>query len=392
MNNFVFHNPTKVLFGKGTISSIGKELNIFGAKKVLMLYGMKSIFENCVYKEVMESIQSTNIQVFEKGGIKANPILSFVNEAVEICKKENIDSILAVGGGSVIDTAKAVAAGALYKGNIWDAFEGRVSLSKSLPIFTVLTISATASEMNGFAVITNVSENKKWAFTAGLESFPKVTIIDPVIQSTLPKDQTINGAVDILSHVFELYFDGTENTDLVDEFAEGVIRSVIRNTKILLDDPENYNARSELCWAATNALNGVVGSGRSYGDWATHTLEHSISAFYDVAHGAGLAVMFPAWMTYIYKENHKKFSKLASRVFNINEGSEEEKAEKAIKALVEFYKEIGAPISLKDFSITFEDLDKLADNASLRLPVGRLKKLNREDIFQIYKIAFEANY
>lgn len=387
MNNFVYHNPTKILFGKGTISKIGAEIKEFNAKKVLMLYGMKSIFKNGIYKEVMESLNSNGIEVIEKGGIKANPILSFVHDAVEICKKENIDSILAVGGGSVIDTAKAVAAGALYEGDIWDAFEGKTSLHKSLPIFTVLTLSATASEMNGFAVITKEDENKKWAFTAGIDSYPKVTIIDPSIQTSLPKEQTVYGAVDTLSHVFELYFDGTENTNLVDEFAEGIIRTVMKNTKILLNDPSNYDARAELCWSATNALNGVIGSGRNYGDWATHTLEHSISAFYDVAHGAGLAVMFPAWMKYVYKDNPSKFAQLAENVFGIKEGTELEKAEKGIEKVSQFFKEIGAPTTLNDFGITADEIEKLTENAAIRLPLGRRKKLMKDDIREIYILA-----
>lgn len=387
MNNFVYHNPTKVLFGKGTISKIGAEIKEFNAKKVLMLYGMKSIFKNGVYKEVMESLNSNGVEVIEKGGIKANPILSFVEDAIEICKNENIDSILAVGGGSVIDTAKAVAAGALYNGDIWDAFEGKAALNKSLPIFTVLTLSATASEMNAFAVITNEKENKKWAFTAGIDSYPKVTIIDPSIQTSLPKEQTVYGAVDTLSHVFELYFDGTENTNLVDEFAEGIIRTVMKNTKILLNDPSNYDARAELCWSATNALNGVIGSGRNYGDWATHTLEHSISAFFDVAHGAGLAVMFPAWMKYVYKDNPSKFAQLAENVFGIKEGTELEKAEKGIEKVSQFFKEIGAPSFLNDFGITADEIEKLTENAAIRLPLGRRKKLMKDDIREIYKLA-----
>jgi alcohol dehydrogenase YqhD (iron-dependent ADH family) len=387
MNNFVYHNPTKVLFGKGTISKIGAEIKEFNAKKVLMLYGMKSIFKNGVYKEVMESLNSNGIEVIEKGGIKANPILSFVLDAVGICKKENIDSILAIGGGSVIDTAKAVAAGALYEGNIWDAFEGKTSLDKSLPIFTVLTLSATASEMNAFAVITKEEENKKWAFTAGIDSYPKVTIIDPSIQTSLPKEQTVYGAVDTLSHVFELYFDGTENTNLVDEFAEGIIRTVMKNTKILLNDSSNYDARAELCWSATNALNGVIGSGRNYGDWATHTLEHSISAFYDVAHGAGLAVMFPAWMKYVYKDNPSKFAQLAENVFGIKEGTELEKAAKGIEKISQFFKAIGAPTTLNDFGITADEIEKLTENASIRLPLGRRKKLMKDDIREIYRLA-----
>ncbi len=392
MNNFVFHNPTKVLFGKGTIPQIGEEIKFHNVKKVLLLYGMKSIFKTGVYKEVMESLNKHGIEVIEKGGNKANANLSFVQDAIEISKNGKVDAILAVGGGSVIDTAKAVAAGAVYEVDIWQAFEGKVQLNKSLPIFTVLTLSATASEVNGFAVITKEDENKKWAFSAGIESYPKVSIIDPSIQSSLPKNQTVNGAVDTMSHVFELYFDGTKNTDLMDEFAEGIIRTVMKNVRILLNDSENYEARAELCWSASNALSGTIASGRRFGDWATHTLEHSISAFYDVAHGEGLSVMFPAWMTYVYKESPKKFAQFAERIFNITEGSDEEKARLAISKLVEFYNEIGAPTSLKDFNIGEDDISKLSENATIKEPVGNLKKLYKNDVSEIYKIAYVAEY
>lgn len=387
MNNFEFYNPTKILFGKGTIEKIGSEIKTKDYKKVLFLYGKSSIFKNGVYETVSKSLKENNIEFVELGGVQPNPVLSKVYDAIEICKKENIDAILAVGGGSVIDSAKAIAAGAYYEGDIWDAFEGKVKLKKSLPLFTVLTISATGSEMNAFAVITKEDEKKKWAFTAGASSYPVVSIIDPSIQSTLPEEQTMHGAVDAMSHIFELYFDGSDNTDILDEYSEGLLRIIIKHTRILLNDPDNYESRAQLVWAATLALNGSNGTGRSWGDWATHSMEHSISAYYNIAHGAGLAIMFPAWMKYVYKIKPEKFARLAEKVFGILDGSIEEKALAGIEAVKKFYKEIGEPTSLKDINLTEKEIPTLAENASLQAPLGRLKKIEKSDIESIFNIA-----
>lgn len=387
MENFEYYNPTKIIFGKRTIEKIGEELKLNGFKKVLFLYGKNSIINNGVYETVTNSLKNNNIDSVEVGGIKPNPVLSKVYEVIEICKKEKIDAVLAVGGGSVIDSAKAIAAGACYDGDIWDAFEGKVSLNTSLPIFTVLTLSATGSEMNAFAVITKENEKKKWAFTAGVSSFPKVSIIDPSIQSSLPIEQTTHGAVDAMSHIFELYFDGTDNTDIVDEYSEGLLRTIIKHTRILLNDHKNYESRAQLVWAATLALNGSNGTGRKWGDWATHNIEHSISAYYDIAHGAGLAIMFPAWMKYVYKIKPEKFARLAEKVFAVTEGTVEQKALSGIEAVKNFYKEINEPTSLTDINLTEKDIPELVENAALQAPLGRLKKLVKNDIESIFKIA-----
>lgn len=389
MKNFEFNNPTKIVFGTDTIPVIGEEINNFDVKKVLLLYGKGSIFKNGVYDNTVVSLQAAGVDWIELGGVKPNPVLSKVYEAIQLCKEEKIEAVLAVGGGSVIDSAKVIAAGALFDGDIWDVFEGKDKVSESLPIFSILTLSATASEMDPFAVITKEEDKKKWAFSAGLASYPKVSIIDPSVQSSLPKEQTVNGAVDTMSHVFELYFNGVHYTDVQDEIAEGIIRTVMKHVKILLDDPTNYESRAQLAWCATLALNGINAAGRGFGDWATHTLEHSVSAYYDIAHGAGLAIMFPAWMRYNYKEDLPKFVRFAERVFGITEGADEEKANLAIDKLKQFYKELGAPVTLKEIGVTLNDLDKLTDNAAMRAPEGKLKKLYKEDILEIYKLAYE---
>ena len=388
MLNFEFQNPTKIIFGEDSISKIGIEIKNNNVKKVLMLYGRASIFKNGVYNQAVDSLKKNGIEFVELGGVKPNPVLSKVKEAVDICRKENIEGILAIGGGSVIDSAKATAAGYYLGDDIWSIFDGRRSAEKALPVFTILTISATGSEMNPFGVITKEDENKKWAFRAGVPSFPKVSIIDPKVQISLPQEQTVNGAVDALSHIFEYYFDGSKESEIQDEFAESMMKVIIKHVQVLLKEPDNYDSRAQLAWCATLALNGSTGIGRNYGDWASHTLEHSVSAYYDCAHGAGLAVMFPAWMKYVYKNNTGKFARFAEKIFNIKSGSPEENAINGIEELIKFYKKIGAPVSLKEIGVKENDLVKLSENASMRVPIGRLKPLYKTDIEAIFKIAY----
>ena len=387
MNNFTYYNPTKMIFGKDTISQIGKQIKDQGVEKVLLLYGKGSVIKNGAYDKVVESLKNSGIQYIDFSGVKPNPVLSTVKEAIKVMKDHSVDAILALGGGSVIDSAKAAAAGFYYEGDVWDLFERKAMVNKALPIFTVLTISATGSEMNSGGVITNEAENKKWSFGSPL-LYPKVSIIDPTIQFTLPENQTVNGAVDTLSHVFELYLDGTRNTDMMDELSEGIIRTMMKHVKILLKDKENYESRCEFTWSSTLALNGMNGTGR-VGDWSSHQIEHSLSAFYDISHGAGLAIVFPAWMRYVQHCHVEKFERFAERIFDIKEGTPEEKGIKAIEKLKEFYKEIGAPTSLKEVGIPREDLIKLAENAALLSPLGTMKELYKEDILKILELCYE---
>lgn len=385
MENFIFQNTTKLIFGKNTVKTIGKELSKHGIKKVLMVYGGGSIFKNGVFDTISKSLIENNIKYTELSNIKANPVISKVYEGIELFRKENADAVLAVGGGSVIDTSKAIAAGLGYNGDVWDLYENKAAVKTEIPVFTVLTISATGSEMNGNSVITN--EKKKWSVSSP-QLFPKFSIVDPSVQFSLPLNQSVNGAVDTMSHVFELYFDRTEENEVMDEYSEGLIRTVMKNIQIVIKNPEDYNARANLALCATLALNNSNGMGRQGGDWATHNLEHSLSAFYDIAHGAGLAIMFPAWMKYVYRENIKKWVRFSEKIFGVNYGSEEEKAIKGIELLKEFYKKTGAPVSLREVGIPEEDLEKLSENALLRGPFGNMKKLDKDDVLKIYKIAY----
>lgn len=385
MKNFDYHNPTRLVFGKDTIKDIGKFVSEYGDKKVLLLYGKGSIFKNGVYDEVVKSLDKYGIEYVEMSGVQPNPVLSKVRETVDFMKKENVDAIVAVGGGSVLDTSKIAAASFYYDGDPWDFYEKKVFPEKALPIYGVLTISATGSEMNSGGVITNEEEKKKWGWGSKY-TYPRLSIVDPSIQKTLPVNQTVNGAVDTLTHVFEEYFDGTKDTLMADEFAEGIIRTTMETVKVLIKDPNDYEARANLAWAATLALNGLNGLGRR-GDWASHGIEHSISAYYDIAHAEGLAMVMPAWMKFVYKEDVDKFARFGEKIFGITGEDKEEVALKAIEAYKSFLKEIGAPVALSERNIGEDKIDVMAKNALLRGPLGGLKKLEEEDVYKILMLA-----
>lgn len=385
MLNFDFHNPTRLVFGEGTIQHLGKYIKEYGDKKVLLLYGKGSIFKNGVYDQVVSSLKEHGIDYVEMSGVKPNPVLSKVIETVDLMKKEKVDAIVAVGGGSVLDTSKISAAAYYYDGNPWDFYERKVFPEKALPIYGVLTISATGSEMNSGGVITNEEEKKKWGWGSKY-TYPRLSIVDPSVQKSLPRNQTVNGAVDTLTHVFEAYFGGTKGTMMQDEFSEGIIRTTMASVKVLLENPEDYEARANLAWAATLALNGLNGLGRS-GDWASHSIEHSLSAYYDIAHGEGLAIVMPAWMKYVYKNDVEKFARFGEKIFGIVKEDKEEQALAAIDAYKEFLRDIGAPVSLRERNIGEEHLKEMSENAVLRGPLGSLRKLQAEDVYEIYKLA-----
>ena len=293
MNQFIFSNPTKLIFGKNQLQNLKTEIPQYG-KKVLLIYGGGSIKRMDLYNQVINYLQEIDAEVFELSGVEPNPRLSTVHKGVKICKEEGIEFLLAVGGGSVIDCTKLIAAGAKYDGDAWDLVTGKASANEALPFGTVLTLAATGSEMNAGSVITNWETKEKhgWGSPA---VFPKFSILDPVNTFTVPKDQTIYGIVDIMSHVFEHYFHLEENTLLQDRMCESLLLTVIETAPKLLDDLENYDYRESILYCGTMALNGMLSMGYS-GDWATHDIEHAVSAVYDIPHGGGLAILFPNWM------------------------------------------------------------------------------------------------
>ena len=387
MKNFTFENPTKIIFGKGTIAEIGSEMANRGVKKTLLVYGRQSIKKNGVFEQVTQSLQAAGVAWVEFSGIQSNPLLSKVREGIALAKAEGVEAVLAVGGGSVYDSSKAIAAGSVYDGDVWDFFGRRKVASSALPIFGVLTISATGSEMNALGVVTNEDAKKKWSLYSPA-IYPKVSVIDPSIQATLPADQTANAAVDIIAHVMELYFDGSENNDIMDEYSEGIIRTVIKHGPVLLADPANYESRAQLAWCATLALNGSNAPGRRGGDFASHGIEHALSAWNNIAHGAGLAIIFPAWMKYVWKNNPMAFLRFGEKVFDITSGGEEKRVMAAITALQAFFKKMGAPLTLREAGYKKEDLPSIAEIAASLGPVGNKRKLGQEDILAILELAW----
>lgn len=386
MDNFTFYNPTKLIFGKGQLEELKNEVPQYG-KKVLLVYGGGSIKRNGLYDSVMNYLNEMGAEVFELPGVEPNPRISTVRKGVQICKEEGVDFLLAVGGGSVIDCTKAIAAGAKYDGDAWDLVTKKAFASEALPFGTVLTLAATGSEMNAGSVITNWETNEKYGWGSPV-TFPRFSILDPVNTFTVPRDQTIYGIVDMMSHVFEHYFHLTENTEFQDRMCESLLLTVMETAPKLLEDLENYEHRATILYAGTMALNGILNMGYR-GDWATHNIEHAVSAVYDIPHGGGLAILFPNWMEHNLKVKPERFKKMAVRVFNVNADgkTDEEAGLEGIEKLREFWKSIGAPSQLADYDIDDSKLEVMADKAMVNGEFGNFAKLNREDVLEIYRMS-----
>ncbi|MBB6636294.1 iron-containing alcohol dehydrogenase [Cohnella thailandensis] len=386
METFVHMNPTKLIFGQGTLMKLKDELKPFG-RKVLLVYGGGSIKRNGVYDGVKEQLTLAGREVFELGGVEPNPRLSTVHKGVDICKREGIDFVLAVGGGSVIDCAKAIVVGAVYDGDVWDIISKKLYAPGALPYGAVLTLAATGSEMNAASVITNWETKEKNGWYAHF-NHPQFSILDPAFTYTVPLDQTINGIVDIMTHILEQYFHHTPNAPVQDAFCEALLRTVVRTAPKLAANLEDYDSRETILYAGTMALNGTLAMGTP-GDWASHNIEHAVSAVYDIAHGAGLAVLYPCWMEHVLDDGVAKFKQLAVEVFGVDPSGKEDRetALAGIRALREFWTSIGAPSRLKDFGIGDERFEEMADKAMARGPFGTIKTLGREDVLAIYRLA-----
>jgi alcohol dehydrogenase len=384
MDSFTFYNPTKLIFGRGQLEQIKQEIPMYG-NKILLVYGGGSIKRNGLYEQLISLLNEINVQVFELAGVEPNPRISTVRKGVEICKKENIDFLLAVGGGSVIDCTKAIAAGAKYDGDPWDLVIKKAIPESALPFGTVLTLAATGSEMNSGSVITNWETREKYGWGSPYV-FPKFSILDPVHTFTVPKDQTVNGIVDMMSHVLEQYFHSASNTPLQDRFCESLLKTVIETAPKLLNDLENYEYRETIMYCGTIALNGMLQMGYR-GDWATHNIEHAISAVYDIPHAGGLAIVFPNWMKHHVKDMPERFKQLAIRVFDVDPSgkSDVDVAIEGIERLREFWESLGAPSRLADYNIDDSHLEVLADKAMARGEFGNFKPLNRNDVLAILK-------
>ncbi|KGR91696.1 butanol dehydrogenase [Ureibacillus massiliensis 4400831 = CIP 108448 = CCUG 49529] len=386
MNNFSFYNPVRLHFGKGQINQLEAELPQYG-DKILVVYGGGSIKRNGLYDEVMTVLEKLNMKVFELSGVEPNPRVETVRKGVEICKTEDVDFVLAVGGGSVIDCSKLIVAGAKVDEDPWNIVLKKTQVTDALPLGTILTIAATGSEMNSGSVITNEETLEKYGWGSP-HVFPKFSILDPTYTFTLPRNQTIYGIVDMMSHVFEQYFHNATNTPITDEMCEGVLRTVIETAPKLVNDLENYELRETILLAGTIALNGFLALG-SRGDWATHNIEHAVSAVYDIPHGGGLAIIFPNWMKYNIHVNPERFARLAIKAFGVSaEGkTAEEIALEGIERLREFWISIGAPSRLADYEIDDSQMDTLVEKAMINGPFGNFSLLQANDVRKILEMS-----
>lgn len=391
MNNFTFYTPTKVVFGKDTEEKAGSLVKEQGAKKVLIHYGKGSVIKSGLLEKVKSSLQSENISFVELGGVLPNPRLALVYEGITLCKKENVDFILAVGGGSVIDSAKAIGYGLANEGDVWDFYEHTRMPTDCMPLGVILTIAASGSEMSNSSVITNEDGLKKRGCNCDV-CRPKFAIMNPLLTMTLPDYQTMCGCTDILMHTLERYFVNGGNLELTDALAEGLLKTVMQNTLTLKDNPSNYEARAEIMWAGSLSHNGLTGCGTLSSDFATHRLEHELSGLYDVAHGAGLSALWPSWARYVYKNCLHRFCKFALNVMNVpNVGSREEIALKGIEALEAFFKMINMPVNLRELGVTptEDELTLLAKKCANAVggKIGSAKVLEEPDMLAIYKMA-----
>lgn len=387
MQDFIYFNPTKIIFGKNSEASIGTETKKY-SNRILLHYGSSSIKKSGLYDRITDSLKKEGIEIFELPGVQPNPRLSLVYKGIEICKKNNINFIVAVGGGSVIDSAKAIASGVNYQGDVWELFTSSENKFKDIiPIGVVLTIPAAGSESSDSCVITK-EEGMLKRVCAHQELRPRFSILNPELTFTLPEEQTVYGISDILAHMMERYFTRVRNVDLTDRLLEGAMKSLIRNASAVLKDPFNYDIRAEIMWCGTVAHSDLLGTGR-IGDWASHNIEHELSGIYDIAHGAGLSVIFPAWMKYVYKTDIKRFAQFASRVWGLDSyfNDEEYMALEGIGMLENFYKSVGLPIRLAQLDIGADRLEEMAEKCAETGTVGNFVELDKTDILKIYKLA-----
>lgn len=388
MKDFNYCAPTRVIFGKNTELEVGKALKNAGATRVLMQYGGGSIKKSGLYDRVVKAIRDEGIELFELGGVQPNPHLSLVRKAIEIVREQKIDYLLAVGGGSAIDSTKATAVGAVYDGDVWDFYCGKAVPKKAMPVGVVLTIPAAGSEGSNSSVITNEDGWIKRGLGCDLTR-PAFAIYNPELTYSLPAYQTAAGATDIMAHIMERYFTNEPDVDMTDRLCESVLKTIIRQAPVAVKEPDDYVARAEMMWASTVAHNDFLSCFR-VGDWSSHQLSHELSGMYDATHGAALAVAFPAWMTYVYKHDVQRFCRFAVEVMGVEMDffHPEETALKGIAALRAFFKSIGMPTTLSELGVPEDKLDVLADKVKRGADgtTGQFVKLTRDDCLKIYQL------
>ncbi|WP_060825294.1 iron-containing alcohol dehydrogenase [Sulfurospirillum cavolei] len=357
MVDFTYHNPTKIEFGKEKENLIGAEIAKENITKVLLCYGSERIKTDGLYEKVTSSLKAKGIAWVELSGIVSNPKLAKVNEGIALAKKEKVQAILAIGGGSVLDSAKTIAVGALHGNDVWDFFIGKASIEKALPVYAIMTLAATGSEMNGFAVVSNEETKQKYSIQSA-HIYPKVSVLNPELTKSVPNDYLAYSAVDIIAHSIEGYFTAPDQPHFQSRMVEGIVKTVMETTEILLKNPEDYNARAEFTWAATQALNGSTTAGTNLSGFPSHMIEHSLSALFNIAHGAGLAIVIPAWMQWYKNKNHAQFERFSKEIFGLDSVDE------GILALKNWFAKIGAPVSLEKVSIGKNEISAIAENAA----------------------------
>ncbi|MCD7736900.1 MAG: iron-containing alcohol dehydrogenase [Lachnospiraceae bacterium] len=388
--NFEYYTPTKVVFGKGTESRTGELVREQGGHRVLVHYGGGSAVRSGLLDRICESLKKEGLPYVTLGGVVPNPRLSKVREGIRICRSEGIDFLLAVGGGSVIDSAKAIGYGVANDGDVWDFYDRKRQAAGCLPVGAVLTIAAAGSEMSNSSVITNEDGWIKRGYNSDYCRC-RFAVMNPELTCTLPDYQTQSGCVDIMMHTMERYFFKSGGMELTDGIGEALIRTVMRNARILKENPADYNARAEVMWAGSLSHNGLTGCGTDGGDWASHQIEHELGGMFDVAHGAGLAAVWGSWARYVYSENPTRFATFARRVFGLESGDEETTALAGIMEMEAFYRSVGMPTNLAELGIapTEEQILEMAEKCCFygRRTVGVLKALNQEDVAAIYRMA-----
>lgn len=389
MNNFIFYSPTEFVFGKATEMQVGALARKHGARKVMIVYGGGSVVRSGLLDRVKQSLQEAGIEYCLMGGVQPNPVDTKVYEGIEFCRREQADMLLPVGGGSVIDTAKAIAAGVLYEGDFWDFYIGKAKVTKALKVAVVLTIPAAGSEGSGNTVITKLDGLQKLSLRVPEVLRPVFSIMNPELTYTLPPFQTACGVADMMAHIMERYFTNTQEVEIGDRLCEGTLMAIINEAPKVMRNPEDYGARANLMWAGMIAHNGTCGVGCEE-DWASHFLEHEISAIYGVTHGAGLSVIFPAWMTWMVEHNVGKIAQYAVRVWGVPE-SEDKKAValEGIGKLKAFFSSLGLPVTFKELGVENPDIDRLADSLHRNKGelVGNYVKLTKLDSKEIYRLA-----
>lgn len=385
MNDFIYQNPTKIYFGKDQLKNLGNEIKNYG-NRVLITYGGGSAKRSGLFNKIKNTLDEAGIEWFEFGGIEPNPRVETVNKAIEMCREKNIEVLLPLGGGSTIDATKAIAAGYYYDGDVWDIWTRKVKVSQSLPIIPILTISATGSEMNPGSVLSKPDTNEKIGLVIP-SNLPKASFLNPENTFTVNAFQTAAGAADTISHLLEQYLTH-EHIEMMDEITEGILRTVIKFSPIALKEPENYEARANLMWASTWALNGFLLVGKRTA-WSCHDMEHELSAFYDITHGLGLAILTPRWMEYVLdSENAFRFKRLAIKVFNVvDNGDDIEIAKKGIEKLLNFFKvDLKLASTLTDINIDDKHFKEMALKACKNSQINGLKVLHANDVESIYRM------